>query len=111
MSPSALALCALVCVCTTAAYNILPELCLCGIWVWVCGWGSASCLTFNVPPQVEEFVLWPLERVVQVMSEGTEFKTNVNMVIIDFMVRHGFITPEQPGYLDLVKLLRSGDCT
>jgi hypothetical protein len=32
-------------------------------------------------------------------------------VIIDFLIRHGYVTPEQPGYLELVARLRSGDCS
>ncbi len=33
------------------------------------------------------------------------------LVIIDFLIRHGYITPEMPGYLQLVTGLRSGDCS
>lgn len=45
--------------------------------------------------QVEEFALWPIERVAHTVATTTEFKTNCNLVIIDFLVRHGFITPDQ----------------
>lgn len=61
--------------------------------------------------QVEEFMLWPVEKVAEVVAGSTEFKTNCNLVIVDFLIRHGHIKPEQPGYLQLVKLLRSGDCS
>lgn len=59
--------------------------------------------------QVEEFMLWDLERVAGVISGSQEYKPNCCLVIIDFLVRHGYITPEEPGYLDLVRSLRVGD--
>jgi hypothetical protein len=34
-----------------------------------------------------------------------------SLVIIDFLIRHGYLTPEQSGYLQLVAALRSGDCS
>ena len=52
-----------------------------------------------VPPQVAELV-----------RTTTQYKPNCNLVVIDFLVRHGVITPENPGYLDLVGALRSGSC-
>ncbi|KAJ9507975.1 hypothetical protein QJQ45_021307 [Haematococcus lacustris] len=61
--------------------------------------------------EVEQFMLWPVSKVAEVVSNTTEFKTNCNLVIIDWLVRHGYITPEQPGYLDVVKGLRQGDCS
>ncbi|TQE04820.1 hypothetical protein C1H46_009534 [Malus baccata] len=39
------------------------------------------------------------------------FKPNGTFVIIDFLSRHGYISPESFGYLDLLQSLRSGDCT
>ncbi|KAJ9508197.1 hypothetical protein QJQ45_021551 [Haematococcus lacustris] len=53
--------------------------------------------------EVEQFMLWPVSKVAEVVSNTTEFKTNCNLVIIDWLVRHGYITPEQPGYLDVVR--------
>ena len=62
-------------------------------------------------PQVESFTLMQVAEVARLVSETTEFKTNCNLVIIDFLVRHGFISPDAPGYLDLVRSLRQGDCS
>ena len=63
--------------------------------------------------EVEDFELWDLDRVACLL-EGTEqgkpFKPNVALVVIDFLVRHGFIEPDDPGYLPLVSSLRSGQC-
>ncbi len=52
--------------------------------------------------EVDEFYLWPVEQVMEVVKETREFKQNCNLVIIDFLIRHGFIEPEHEDYLDLV---------
>jgi len=60
----------------------------------------------NTDGEVEEFYLWPMEKVLQRVAETRDYKTNCNLVIIDFAVRHGFITPDQPHYMAIVKGLR-----
>ncbi len=60
----------------------------------------------NADGEIEEFFLWPIERVVRELSETANFKFNVAFVIIDFLIRHGFIGPEDPDYLELVRRLR-----
>lgn len=52
---------------------------------------------------------WPLARVAEVVAGTQQYKPNCNLVIIDFLVRHGAITPDMPGYLELVRGLRAGD--
>ncbi len=37
-----------------------------------------------------------------------DFKFNVNLVLIDFALRHGLVTPDDPEYLQLVTGLRRG---
>lgn len=37
-------------------------------------------------------------------------KPNCYVVMIDFLIRHGIVSPDAPGYLDLVRALRSGEC-
>lgn len=37
-------------------------------------------------------------------------KPNCCVVMIDCLLRHGMISPDTSGYLDLVRTLRSGDC-
>ena len=59
--------------------------------------------------EVEAFELWQLERVAAaVAAPSALFKPNCNLVIIDFLVRHGWLTPEMPGYCELVAGLHSG---
>lgn len=38
------------------------------------------------------------------------FKPNINLVVIDFLLRHGHVEPSEPGYLELVASLRQGAC-
>ena len=53
--------------------------------------------------EIHEFMLWPIEKVMDVVTETREFKFNCNLVIIHFLVQHGLISPEHPDYLDIVQ--------
>ncbi len=53
--------------------------------------------------EVEEFYLWPLEEVAEIVRRSDEFKPNCNLVVIDFLIRHGVIAPDYPEYLDLIQ--------
>ena len=57
--------------------------------------------------EVEGFVLMDCDEVRRRMEAG-EFKPNVCPVMIDFLVRHGVVTPESegPGYVDICSRLR-----
>ena len=39
--------------------------------------------------EVEDFFLWPIERVVETVRETDRFKFNVNLVLIDLFRRNG----------------------
>ncbi len=56
----------------------------------------------SVDGEIDEFTLWPLERVMEVTRETAEFKFNCNLINIDFFIRHGFLGPTDPAYLDIV---------
>ncbi|KAH8602120.1 thiamine pyrophosphokinase-related protein-like protein [Bisporella sp. PMI_857] len=43
--------------------------------------------------EVEEFYLWTIEEVQDAMAKG-EFKPNCSMLVLDFFIRHGILTPE-----------------
>ncbi len=58
--------------------------------------------------EVESFQLLPLVEVARLVSETDEFKPNCNLVVIDFLLRHGMIGPEHPEYLPLSLGLRPG---
>ncbi|MCC7049530.1 MAG: DUF4743 domain-containing protein [Alphaproteobacteria bacterium] len=60
----------------------------------------------NTDGEIGEFMLWPIERVAETVRDTTAFKFNCNLVIIDFLVRHGLIAPEHPDYLAICRGLR-----
>ncbi len=55
--------------------------------------------------EVEEFYLLDIEEVVDIVKNSDEFKLNCNLVIIDFLIRHGYIKPEDENYLEIVSRL------
>jgi isopentenyldiphosphate isomerase len=57
--------------------------------------------------EVAGFELLPIEQVAEIVRDTDAFKLNCNLVIIDFLVRHGVLTPEHPDYLEIVQRLRS----
>lgn len=60
----------------------------------------------NTDGEVEEFMLLPLAEVAAIVRETDEFKLNCNLVVIDFLIRHGWMEPHSPEYLALVLGLR-----
>lgn len=63
----------------------------------------------NTDGEVERFELWPLDRVADSVARTDDWKFNVNLVVIDFLIRHGWLTPDHPDYLALGQGLRRGD--
>lgn len=65
-----------------------------------------------VDGEVEEFFVWTIDQIKE--SIGRDYpdpiKPNCYVVIIDYLLRLGHISPETKGYLDIVRELRSGDC-
>ena len=57
----------------------------------------------NTDGEVEGFFLWPMARVMDTLAKGDDFKFNCALVVIDFLVRWGFITPEDPDYIEIVQ--------
>ena len=47
------------------------------------------------------FELMPLDAVLQRIRASFDFKFNVNLVILDFAVRHGILRPDDPEYLEV----------
>ena len=60
----------------------------------------------NTDGEVHAFHLWPIDRVAAIVHDTDDFKFNCSLVVIDFLIRHGMITPEHPEYVDCVKGLR-----
>lgn len=73
------------------------------------------CYDLELPPafvpaphddEIAEFMLMPIEEVAALVRDTEQFKFNCNLVIIDFLLRHGLIDPHHPDYLDIAKGLR-----
>ena len=60
----------------------------------------------NTDGEVAEFYRLSVGEVAKIVESSLEFKFNCNLVIIDFLIRHGFLTPEHPDYLGLIQGLR-----
>jgi len=61
----------------------------------------------NTDGEVSAFTLMPLDEAARVVRETDRFKFNCNLVIIDFMLRHGAIGPEYEEYGVLTEALAS----
>ncbi|MDM8546282.1 DUF4743 domain-containing protein [Candidatus Venteria ishoeyi] len=61
----------------------------------------------NTDGEVEDFYCLPIDEVIAKVKETDEFKTNSNLVIIDFMVRYGYLTPDETHYSEIVQGLVS----
>ncbi len=64
----------------------------------------------NHDGEIASFRLMPLEQVEEILAATEEFKFNVGLVAIDFMMRMGHLTPERDDYCDIALALarRSG---
>src|SRR5260370_37493091 len=54
--------------------------------------------------EVHSFELWPVQRVFETVRDSTAFKYNCNLVLIDFFVRHGLLSADDPQFV----AIRSG---
>ncbi len=62
-----------------------------------------------VDGEVESFHLWPIAKVAEIVRDSAEFKFNCNLVVIDFLIRHGVLNPDtEPDYTAILHGLRSG---
>eukprot|EP00526_Cylindrotheca_closterium_P017130 CAMPEP_0113614720 /NCGR_PEP_ID=MMETSP0017_2-20120614/7320_1 /TAXON_ID=2856 /ORGANISM="Cylindrotheca closterium" /LENGTH=315 /DNA_ID=CAMNT_0000523913 /DNA_START=77 /DNA_END=1024 /DNA_ORIENTATION=+ /assembly_acc=CAM_ASM_000147 len=83
------------------------------------------CVLFNydlyLPPdfepkpvdgEVQGFMLWSMDQIKESMASdyADPIKPNCYVVIIDYLLRTGQISPDSSGYLDILRELRSGDC-
>ena len=56
----------------------------------------------NMDGEVETFYLWSIDKVRDILEQTDDFKFNSGLVVMDFMVRHGFIDADEPAYADIV---------
>lgn len=63
----------------------------------------------NTDGEIDEFMLLPIDEVAARVRDTDDFKFNVNLVIIDFLIRHGLLRPDdEPDYVAIVHGLRRG---
>ena len=63
----------------------------------------------NTDGEISSFQRMAVAEAAARIRGGDEFKFNVNLVIIDFLVRHGFLSPDsEPDYVEIVRGLRRG---
>jgi len=60
----------------------------------------------NTDGEVESSELWPMAKVLETIRETEDFKFNVNLVILDFAIRHGLLRPDDPDYQAIWEGLR-----
>jgi hypothetical protein len=62
----------------------------------------------NHDGEIADFRLMPLREVERILAETEDFKFNVGLVVIDFMIRLGHLTPERDDYCELALALGRG---
>jgi len=61
----------------------------------------------NTDGEMIAFTLMEVEEVMERIRCSDDFKFNVNLVIIDFLIRHGYLSPDlEPDYMEIVTGLR-----
>jgi hypothetical protein len=55
----------------------------------------------NRDGEIVDFELMPVSVVLDRIRTTSDFKFNVNLVILDFALRHGLLSPDDPEYLDI----------
>jgi 8-oxo-dGTP pyrophosphatase MutT (NUDIX family) len=53
--------------------------------------------------EIAEYMLWPIAEVAERVRDTFDFKFNCNLVIVDFLIRHGLIAADEPDFLALVE--------
>jgi hypothetical protein len=62
----------------------------------------------NHDGEIAEFTLMRLDAVEHILATTEAFKFNVGLVVIDFMIRMGHLTPERGDYCDIALALAKG---
>ena len=55
----------------------------------------------NTDGEIDEFQRWPIAEVAERLAQSDDFKFNVALVVIDFLVRHGHLAPEDKDYVEI----------
>ena len=68
-------------------------------------------IPYPVDGEVEDFRLMSIEELIgSLRADNDDWKPNVGVVLIDFLLRHGFVNADDSDFLELVSSLRTGTC-
>lgn len=68
-------------------------------------WLPADFTPRNTDGEVAEFLCLPVSEVADILAGSDEVKFNSALVIIDFLIRHGYLTPEHRDYQEIAGAL------
>ncbi|MBT5047613.1 MAG: DUF4743 domain-containing protein [Rhodospirillaceae bacterium] len=57
----------------------------------------------NTDGETAEFRLLPASEVMEITAQTTDFKFNCAVANIDFFIRHGLLTPDDPDYVEITR--------
>ena len=60
----------------------------------------------NTDGEVQDFMLMPVSEVIDRLKTADEFSYDVAVVLVDFLIRQGFVGPDDPDFLELISNLR-----
>lgn len=61
----------------------------------------------NTDGEIAEFYLWSMDRVMDTVRNSEDFKFNCGVVVIDFLIRRGFIGPDHSDYVEIQRGLHT----
>ncbi|MFZ1413925.1 MAG: DUF4743 domain-containing protein [Defluviicoccus sp.] len=61
----------------------------------------------NADDEIASFELWPIAQLIETVRDTDAFKFNCALVVIDFLMRHGYLDPDGADYVALAEGLRS----
>ncbi|MGH6931004.1 MAG: DUF4743 domain-containing protein [Dongiaceae bacterium] len=67
----------------------------------------ANFMPRNLDGEVEEFQIWPIRQVIEVLESSDAFLYDVGVGLADFLIRRGWLGPEHPDYLEILHGVRS----
>jgi len=62
----------------------------------------------NTDGEIEEFYLWSIEEVMERVQQTDDFKFNCGVIVIDFLIRRGFIGPDHADYVEIQRGMHTG---
>ena len=61
----------------------------------------------NTDGEIEEFHLWTMDKVMDTVENSDAFKFNCGVIVVDFLIRRGFIGPDHSDYVEIQRGLHT----